>query len=175
MLLTLDQLFVGLWRSDFPLSQDNNPPSTRLTTPHFKWNSHQNATEAFFVDVYESNLHVKHNDDERGTFKIYRIFVFGSSSFSQCKEHFYISIKITILKTVRRLDTTWIFACNTTRVSTQEHKHWSHCLCTQSLLKRQFFDNHVSRCFLRMPPSCQWEVSISKCDVTWTWVKVDCL
>ena len=43
-----------------------------------KWNSRQNATKAF-VNVFESNLHVK---DERATFEIYRILVFGSNSFS---------------------------------------------------------------------------------------------
>ena len=56
-------------------------------------------------------------------------------------------------KTVRNLDTTWNFAGSITRVSTHEHQHWQHCLCTQSLIKRKFFNNsdHVSSslfCFI---------------------------
>ena len=34
--MTLDQLFVGLWRCRFLLPQDSNP---HLTTPHFKTNT----------------------------------------------------------------------------------------------------------------------------------------
>ena len=51
------------------------------------------------------------------------------------------SIKIAIFKTLRGLDSTWNFAPSITRVSTQEHEHWEHCLCTQSLLKRRFLNN----------------------------------
>ena len=50
--------------------------------------------------------------------------------------HFYNSIKIAISKTLRRLDTTWNFDLSITRVSTHQHEHWEHCLCTQNLLKR---------------------------------------
>ena len=46
-----------------------------------------------------------------------------------------------IFKTLRSLDTTWNFARSITRVSTHEHGHWEHCLCTQSLLKRKFWNN----------------------------------
>lgn len=34
--LTLDQLFIGPWRSCSLLHKDSNAPSLRLTTPHFK-------------------------------------------------------------------------------------------------------------------------------------------
>ena len=37
-------------------------------------------------------------------------------------------------------NTTWDFARSITRVSTHEHEHWEHCLCTQSLLKRKFLN-----------------------------------
>ena len=62
----------------------------------------------------------------------------GKHIFSGVQGHFYTSIKIALFKTLRRLDTTWNFARSITRVSTHEHKHWEHCLCTQSLLKRVF-------------------------------------
>ena len=52
--------------------------------------------------------------------------------------HSYAITKITIFKTLRRLNTTWNFARSITRVSTHEHEHWEHCLCTQSLQKRRF-------------------------------------
>ena len=58
----------------------------------------------------------------------------------ECYGHFSDSIKISIFKTLRRLDTTWNFARSITRVSTHQHEHWEHCLCTQSLLKRTFFN-----------------------------------
>ena len=47
----------------------------------FKWNSRRKATKALFAIEYESNLRVMHNCDERGTFKIYRICVFGHIHF----------------------------------------------------------------------------------------------
>ena len=57
----------------------------------------------------------------------------GQTHFQwECYGHFYDSIKISIFKTVRSLDTTWSFAGSITRVSTHEHQHWQHCLCTQS-------------------------------------------
>ena len=48
-----------------------------------KRNSCQKATKALFGIEYESNLSVKHNYDERGTFKIYRNFSFGHVNFEQ--------------------------------------------------------------------------------------------
>ena len=44
----------------------------------------------------------------------------------------------TIFKTLRRLDTTWNFACGITRVSTHEHEHWEHCLIDHKLLLSLF-------------------------------------
>ena len=58
-----------------------------------------------------------------------------------CYGHFSDSIKITIFKTLRRLNTTWNFALSITRVSMHEHEHWERCLCAQSLLKRKFLNN----------------------------------
>ena len=52
----------------------------------------------------------------------------------ECMGHFYASIKIAIFKTLRRLDTTWNFACSITRVSTHEHEHWEHSLSKRKLL-----------------------------------------
>ena len=65
------------------------------------------------------------------------ILFLGKLIFNGGQGHFYTSIKIIIFKIQRRLDTTWNFAHNITRVSTHEHEHWEHCLCTQSLLKRR--------------------------------------
>ena len=94
-----------------------------------------------FLGMYMSQtVTEKYNNNERGTFKIYRMFVFGSSSFSQCKGNFYTSIKISIFKILRRLDTTWNFAHRITS-STHVHKHREHYLCTQSFLKRKFSNN----------------------------------
>ena len=59
----------------------------------------------------------------------FTVFSFSGQTHFQweCLGHFYTSIKISILKTLRSLDTTCI-----TRVSTHEHQHLDHCLCTQS-------------------------------------------
>ena len=70
----------------------------------------------------------------------FTVFSFSGQTHFQW-ECFYDSIKISIFKTLRRLDTTWNFARSITRVSTYEHEHWEHCLCTQSLLKRRFLGN----------------------------------
>ena len=63
-----------------------------------------------------------HNYLKRGTFKIYRSFVFGQANFQWNAGHSYASIKFAIFKTLRRLDTTWKFARSITRVSTHEHE-----------------------------------------------------
>ena len=60
-----------------------------------------------------------------------------------------------IFRTLRRLGTTWNFARSITRVSTHEHEHWEHCLCTQSLLKRRFWTTHISCCISGARPSWQ--------------------
>ena len=72
----------------------------------------------------------------------FTVFSFSGQTHFQweCLGHFSDSIKIAIFKTLRRLDTTWNFACSITRVSTHEHEHWEHCLWTQSLLKWRFFE-----------------------------------
>ena len=81
--------------------------------------------------------------------------------------HSYASIKITIFKTLRRLDTTWNFARSITRVSTHEHEHWEHCFCTQSLLKKKgFWTTHVSSSCFAPGRHGSKEVSISECNVT---------
>ena len=73
----------------------------------------------------------------------FTVFLFSGQTHFQWERygHFYYSIKICIFKTLRSLDTTWNFAGSITRVSTHEHQHWEHCLCTQSLLKRSFLDS----------------------------------
>ena len=48
----------------------------------------------------------------------------GKLIFNGLQGHFYVSIKIAIFKTIRRLDTTWSCAHSITRVSTYEHEHW---------------------------------------------------
>ena len=72
----------------------------------------------------------------------FTVFSFSAQTYFQweCMGHFYDSIKISIFITLRRLDSTWNFAGSITRVSAHEHEHWEHCLCTQSLLKRMFFN-----------------------------------
>ena len=49
-----------------------------------------------------------------------RLTVFSSQTHFkwECMGYFYNGIKIAIFKTLRRLDTTWNFACSITRVST---------------------------------------------------------
>ena len=49
----------------------------------------------------------------------FTVFLFSGQTHFQweCYGHFYDSIKISIFKTVRRLDTTWIFAHSITRLS----------------------------------------------------------
>ena len=73
----------------------------------------------------------------------------GKLIFNGVQGHFYASIKIAIFKTLRRLDTTWNFARSITRVSTHEHEHWEHYLCTQSLLKRRFLNYSLLELYLR--------------------------
>ena len=86
----------------------------------------------------------------------------------------YDSIKIAFVKTLTWLDTTWNFARSITRVSTHEHEHWEHCLCTEFEKKQKVFEQLT----LAVPCSvhschCSWEVSISECNVTLKRVKVD--
>ena len=97
----------------------------------------------------------------------------GKLIFNGVRGHFYASIKITIFKTLRSLDTTWNFACSITRVSTHEHEHWEHCMCTQSLLKRR--TTHVSNSTSGMPPSWQTNSVIPECNLTGRSVMVDLL
>ena len=73
--------------------------------------------------------------------QIYHSFISDKLIFDGVQGHSYANIKFAIFKTLKRLDTTWIFACSITRVSTHEHEHWEQCLCTQSLLKREYLDN----------------------------------
>ena len=49
----------------------------------------------------------------------------GKLIFSGVLRHFYASFTIAIIKTLRRLDTTWNFARSIIRVSTHEHEHWA--------------------------------------------------
>ena len=73
----------------------------------------------------------------------------GQTHFQwECYGHFSDSIIIAIFETLRRLDTTWNFACSITRVSKHEHEHWEHCLCTQSLLKRTFLNDSPQQLLL---------------------------
>ena len=84
--------------------------------------------------------------------------------------HSYASIQTAIFKTLRRLDTTWNFARSITRVSTHEHEHWEHCLCTQSLLKRKFLDNLT----LTDVSSARRRPASERCrSPTWRTVKVE--
>ena len=65
-------------------------------------------------------------------------------------------LKIAIIKTLRRLNTTWNFARSITRVLTHEHKHWEHCCVHRVVWKRRFFNSiHVSCCISRVRPSWQ--------------------
>ena len=96
------------------------------------------------------------NYDDRGTFKIYHSFVFGQANFQwECMGHSYASIRISIFKTLKRLDTTWNFARRITRVSTHEHEHWELCLCVQFAKKESFWTTHVSSCVFGVLPSWQ--------------------
>ena len=65
----------------------------------------------------------------------------GQTHFNGSATGTFMIMIIWLFKTSRRLDTAWNFARSITRVSTHEHEHWEHCLCTQSLLKRMFL-NH---------------------------------
>ena len=47
-----------------------------------------------------------HNYNERVTFKIYHSFIFGQANFQLSARALLANIKITIFKTLRRLDTT---------------------------------------------------------------------
>ena len=87
----------------------------------------------------------------------------------------YANIKITIFKTLRRLDKTWNFACSITRVSTHLHEHWEHWLCTQIKLKRKFF-KQLTLAVAWPTPNCHGsrEVSISECNVNFRRVNVNC-
>ena len=67
----------------------------------------------------------------------------GKLIFNGVRGHWYNSIKIAILKTLRGLDTAWNFARSITRVSTHEHEHWEHCLC-RVYQKEGFWTTHVS-------------------------------
>ena len=93
---------------------------------------------------------------------------------TKCYGHFYTSIKISIFKTLRRLDTTWNFARSITRVSTHEHEHWEHCLCTQFTKKKVFEQLMLAvACSASRRPANQEVSIVSECDVTWRTVKVD--
>ena len=64
---------------------------------------------------------------------------------------------------------TWNFARSITGVSTHEHEHWEHCLCTLNLPKRRFLDNST----LAVAPLVRCrrgrqKVLIPKCHLTGT-------
>ena len=96
----------------------------------------------------------------------------GKLIFNGVLGHSYASIKITIFKTPRGLDTTWNFARSITRVSTHEHEHWEHCLCIQSLLKRRFLNN-LAAVFSVCCCDGRQKVLIPECDLTGRRVMVD--
>ena len=58
----------------------------------------------------------------------------------ECMGHLYSITKITIFKTLRRLDTTWNFAHNITRVSTHEHEHWEPFFVYTEFTKKKVFE-----------------------------------
>jgi len=50
--LTLEQVFVGQWRSRFQLPQNSNTPTVRLSTPRFQTSTHmgeQMGASAFAI------------------------------------------------------------------------------------------------------------------------------
>ena len=63
--------------------------------------------------------------------------------------------------------------CSITRVSTDEHKHGEHCLCTQFSKKKVFEQLTLPvACSARLRPASQ-EALISECDITWRTVEVE--
>ena len=90
----------------------------------------------------------------------------GKLIFNGVQGHFYGSIKISVFKTLRRLNTTWIFACSITRVSTHEHEHWEHCLCTQFTNKKVFGQLMLAVALLTCRHHCRQKVLIPECDLT---------
>ena len=94
----------------------------------------------------------------------------GQTDFQwECYRLFKDSITISVIKTLRRLDTTWSFAASITRVSTHEHQHWEHCLWT-GFTKKKVFGQLA--CSTRRRPA-SWEVLISECDLSWTRVEME--
>ena len=83
----------------------------------------------------------------------------GQTRFQwECLGQIRSSLKIVIFKRLRSLDTTWNFACTITRVSTHEHHHWEHCLCTQSLLKSVYNDFQTALHCVTAQHSSSWWV-----------------
>ena len=88
--------------------------------------------QLFFVKVNESNLHVKAKQLRLLRFTVIFVFKNQATQFSkgqthlqwECYGHFYNSIKISIFKTLRKLDTTWNFAGSITRVVKEPKAHW---------------------------------------------------
>ena len=97
--ITLDNMWISsleVWKcpEQFPSTRGDSSKSSQpvqdLTYSVYchmrqrlilKWNSRQNATEAFFYLMSQTFVS-KHNYNERSTFEIYPIFILGSNSFS---------------------------------------------------------------------------------------------
>ena len=95
----------------------------------------------------------------------FTVFLFSGQTHFQweCYRYFSDSIKISIVKTLRRLDTTWNFARSIIRVSTHEYEHWEHGLPTQFTKKKVFEQLTLAVACSASRHPASWEV----CDLTW--------
>ena len=95
-----------------------------MSSIYWKWNSQKNATYAFFCECIWVKPSCKSITTKKEALLRVTIFSFSAQTHFQweCMGHFYTSIKSTIFKIVRRLDTTWNFARSiTTHSSTEPH------------------------------------------------------
>ena len=109
------------------------PESTIRYREHIKVKLSPTYNLSFFCVNVKRVKWVKHSCKSIITMKE-ALLTFTVVSFSgpthfqwECLGQISDSIKIAIFKTLRKLDTTWNFACSITRVSTHEHEHWEHC------------------------------------------------
>ena len=121
------------WVEDLPWSatcEPAEPPHLRSSTLlHLKWNSRQ-SNQGFICDwTWVKSLCKSIITTKEALLRFTVVLFLGKLIFNGVQGHFYTSIKIAFVKTLRRLDTTWNFACSITRVSTHEHDHWEYCVC----------------------------------------------
>ena len=141
LILTLSALGIGeMWWIHVRLTTVLVPDERKSHTSKVKIQDIQISNQGFFCECIWVKPSCKILITTKEALLRFAVFSFsGQTHFEwECLGQISDSIKITVFKTLSRLDTTWNFARTITRLSTHKHGQ-NHCLRTQSLLKRKFW------------------------------------